>query len=631
MSKTDTCDNRGRWVAVTIAGAMAVVIAGPVPGAQTLEELDAEIQAFVEGAASPGAAVAVVEDGDIVLVKAYGLADLENARPMTADTILRAGSLSKNITSLAILSLVAEGRIDLDAPLADLLPGFEIDNPWAATDPMRLGHLLEHTAGIEGSTYFEYAYSKPGVTPQDYADMMSGRIRVRWPPGWFYSYANPGHTLAALALERACDCRFDDYVTTSIFAPLGMSSSTFLLADAEVDRIALSYRGDGETESSFWLMPIRPSGALLTTARDLARLIQFYATRGGAFEPPIVPPALLERMENQSTSAVARAGMVEGGYGLGNFGFFAGDGHIFHGHTGATDGYRAWAGYDPDRQRGFALMLNADSSADRARLRDILTSYLTRDYPPAAVQAAVEDEALNAYAGWYLPFTHEMPLRSWLWETFGAVRVAVADARLTVSNIRPGAAETELVPVGDGLFRLTDLPIPTAAFVRGPEGDLVYVSGDAYRRVTALRAFGVPVLLITVVSIAAVSIVWALIWLPLRLIGRSEVSVLRSVRLWLLISSGSLVALILLFVQLGLLAPFDHVRNLGRVSPGSLLLLGLSILGALAAILAVRQAWVMAGPNVVRRRLALLPALLTLAAWLYLVAVGWVPLVTFLR
>ena len=608
-----------------------MIVAGAASGAQTLEELDAEIQAFVEDAASPGAAVAVVENGEIVLLKGYGLADLDNVRPMTADTVLRAGSLSKNITSLAVLRLVAEGRLDLDAPLADLLPGFEIDNPWAASDPMRLSHLLEHTAGIEGSTYYEYAFSQPGVRPQDYADMMSGRIRVRWPPGWYYSYANPGHTLAALALERACDCRFDDYVTARIFAPLGMSSSTFLLADAEVDRIARSYRGDGKTESSFWLMPIRPSGAMLTTAADLARLIQFYATRGSAFDAAIVPPALLERMENPSTSAAARAGMIEGGYGLGNFGFFAGDGHIFHGHTGATDGYRTWAGYDPDRQRGFALMLNADSSADRARLRDILTSYLTRDYPPAAVQAAVEDDELGAYAGWYVPFTHDMPLRSWLWQTFGAVRIAAADGRLSMASIRPGAAETGLVPVGNGLFRLPDLPVPTAAFVRGPDGELVYVSSDAYRRVTVLRAFGVPVLLIAVVLIAAASLVWALIWLPLRLTGRSEVSVLRSVRLWLLLASGSLVALILLFAQFGLLAPFDRVRNLGRVSPESLLLSGLSILGAVAAILAVRQAWTATGSSVVRRRMAMLPVFLTLAAWLYLAAVGWVPLITFLR
>ncbi|MEL7029696.1 MAG: serine hydrolase domain-containing protein, partial [Pseudomonadota bacterium] len=155
----------------------------------SLGQLDAEFERLIASSPTPGAVLAIVEDGAVVLAKGYGYADVEAKIPMTADTVLRAGSLSKNLTSLAVLRLVGEGALDLDAPLSVVAPEVQVANPWSEEFPIRLEHLLEHTAGIEGSTYYEYGSSHPGMTPRQYADMMAGKVSVDWPPGWFYSYA----------------------------------------------------------------------------------------------------------------------------------------------------------------------------------------------------------------------------------------------------------------------------------------------------------------------------------------------------------------------------------------------------------------------------------------------------------
>ncbi|MEM9170914.1 MAG: serine hydrolase domain-containing protein, partial [Pseudomonadota bacterium] len=118
----------------------------------SLDALDREIATRIDAAATPGAVVVVVENGAVVLSKGYGFADREAGAPMTTQTLVAAGSLSKNLTSLGVLALVEQGRLSLKDPLSARAPAVEIDNPWEAEHPILIEHVLEHTAGLEGST-----------------------------------------------------------------------------------------------------------------------------------------------------------------------------------------------------------------------------------------------------------------------------------------------------------------------------------------------------------------------------------------------------------------------------------------------------------------------------------------------
>ena len=118
----------------------------PKPAA-SLGQLDARLAAIFKQGQVPGAEIALVEHGQVVFVKAYGLADTARKIPATAESVFRAGSISKSITAIAVMTLVERKKLSLDGKLAELAPEVKFANPWEKTDPVRLVHLLEHTTG----------------------------------------------------------------------------------------------------------------------------------------------------------------------------------------------------------------------------------------------------------------------------------------------------------------------------------------------------------------------------------------------------------------------------------------------------------------------------------------------------
>lgn len=605
-----------RWLAVFI---WFMPIA---TSAQTLAELDARIAAMVEDSTVPGMALVIVDDGEIVLEKGYGLARVSPERPMAVSTVLSPGSLSKNLTSLAVLRLVDQGKLDLNAPLSDVAPQVVIDNPYETV--ITLAMLLEHTSGIEGSAYSEYAFSQEGFSPKEYADRMAGNINVGWSPGYFFSYANGGHTLAAVAIENACACSYDSFMKEAIFAPLDMVDSTFLLADVDQDRLASSYHADGQTPAKRWRMPIRPSGAMLTTIRDLGKLVQFYATRGQS-RPGLVSPTLLKRMEDSATTATSRVGLIDGTYGLGNFGSVTADGHILHGHAGSTEGFETWLTYDPETRRGYAFILNG-SAGLRGRLINELSAHLTRDYTPVTPLPAISDASLADLDGWYEPINHHMELRRWMWRMFGAVKLTPSDSRLEVDPIVPTNQARSLVAVGGGKLRTLDLPIPTAARVEGPGGIPMLVNGEAFAPVSAVVAIGRFYGFTGAVLVGAIASLHMLFWLPRRLFASAPTGGALRLRFGLMVGGLSLVLLLAIFVQRGMLGPLDSTAAFGRIGFWSLLLMLLSLMGPLGTLLAA-SSWTGAQSKVMRVYSSLAIVLLGFA-WVYLAVQGWVPLIT---
>ena len=122
--------------------------------------------------------------------------DLET--PVTADTHFRAGSISKTFVAMALVQLSEDDALDLDSPVAEVAPGVQIDNPWDAGDPVRVIHLIQHTAGFDDMHFNEtYNVSDPPDIP------LAGMLRinpksrrVRWRPGTRVAYSNPGFGVA---------------------------------------------------------------------------------------------------------------------------------------------------------------------------------------------------------------------------------------------------------------------------------------------------------------------------------------------------------------------------------------------------------------------------------------------------
>ncbi|HSO23215.1 MAG TPA: serine hydrolase domain-containing protein, partial [Chondromyces sp.] len=263
---------------------LSILVVGAAPAvAQTLEaaspdeRIDVLLQSYHELEQFDGAAL-VARDGVVLLDRGYGLASREFAVPNGGDIRYRLASISKTFTAVLVMQLVDEGRLSLDAPLSELLPGYRADTG----SRVRLRHLLGHSSGIPD--YFRVAGgwaafaarvdtespAKPGFA----AELCSGDLE--FDPGTQWSYSNCGYFLLGMIIERITGEPFDRVLQARIFDAAGMHDSGDEGADplAVIERLASSYirTPDGVRRQGYWNMATAfAAGSLYATPRDLMR------------------------------------------------------------------------------------------------------------------------------------------------------------------------------------------------------------------------------------------------------------------------------------------------------------------------------------------------------------------------
>jgi CubicO group peptidase (beta-lactamase class C family) len=192
--------------------------------------------------AVPGACVAVLRNGAVLLRRAYGLADVEAQVAATAATNYRLASMTKQFTAAAILLLAEDGRLTIDDPVRKWLPTLP-----DAADGMSLRHLLTHTSGlIDYEDVIPAAWSSPLHDP-DVLRLLEAQNRRYFAPGTRYRYSNGGYVLLALAAERAAGDAFAAYLRKRIFHPLGMHNTVAVENDAsDIVHRAYGYSAAGD-------------------------------------------------------------------------------------------------------------------------------------------------------------------------------------------------------------------------------------------------------------------------------------------------------------------------------------------------------------------------------------------------
>ncbi|MGD8894767.1 MAG: tannase/feruloyl esterase family alpha/beta hydrolase [Acidobacteriota bacterium] len=310
---------------IVFLGALAVsslLNPGPGSSAAALERpgLDGRLQALVDDGAIPGAVALLARDGEVVETSVVGWRDVAEGKPMTEDTIFRLYSMSKPITSVAILMLAEEGALGLDDPvetflpeLADLRVYVSGDVEDMVTEPAAhsptIAELLTHTSGITyhftGTTPVHAWYRKHGVlrdtpvgrTPEDGPPARSldelvrriGKAPLLHQPGEQFAYSYSTTVLGAV-IERVSGQSLDVFLDERIFAPLGMTDTGFFVSDADLDRFVTNYMmgEDGlreieSPESSDYRDRSRlldGGGAIAGTARDYLRFALMLANGG---------------------------------------------------------------------------------------------------------------------------------------------------------------------------------------------------------------------------------------------------------------------------------------------------------------------------------------------------------------
>jgi CubicO group peptidase (beta-lactamase class C family) len=249
----------------------------------------------------PGATVAVVKDGRPFFAKGYGYANLERRTPVVAEqTLFRVGSVAKLFTWTAVMQLVEQGKLDLNADVNTYLADVTIPASYPA--PITLAHLMTHTAGFEDRQLGITVSRAAGLVPLGsyLADAMPARI---FPPGTVTAYSNYGTTLAGYIVERVSGEPFAQYVQQHIFAPLDMRHSTFAqqLPPDLAAQLAVSYDryNDSFHTIPFEYFQIAPAGGLSATATDMAQFMIAQLQDGRLGDARILGAATAQDMHRQ--------------------------------------------------------------------------------------------------------------------------------------------------------------------------------------------------------------------------------------------------------------------------------------------------------------------------------------------
>jgi CubicO group peptidase (beta-lactamase class C family) len=248
--------------------------------------------------AGPGASVLVVQDGQVALMKAYGLAQVDRRLPVTTESNFRLASLSKQFTATAIMLLVADGRIAYDDSLAKVLPLAELPR-YARAVTVR--QLLNHTAGLPDYEDFVPDSQTAQVHDADIPRLIAAAPAAKFTAGTRYDYSNTGYVLLALIVERASGLRFADFLHERIFRPLGMAGTVAL----EEGRTEVPHRAYGYSVNSSGVRFTDQSntsatlgdGGIYSSVADLVKwdgaLEQHALVSAGAqrlaWSPPVLP------------------------------------------------------------------------------------------------------------------------------------------------------------------------------------------------------------------------------------------------------------------------------------------------------------------------------------------------------
>ena len=339
------------------------------------------LRRFVDDREIAGAVAVVGDANGVLALETFGLADVEEARPMRPDTVFRIASMTKPITGMAVMILVEEGKLGLDDPVAKHLPGFagqmmlgwHQGDSYVAKRPARaitIRDLMTHTSGLPDGPLPDSPEreAKPAATLAELADR-HGRRRLSFEPGSRWSYSNAGINTLGRLVEVASGTSYEGFLKARIFRPLGMVDTTFYPTLEQMSRLAMTYGKDGDglhPVASAKLAPKAgerppsPAGGLYSTGPDYSRACRMMLGRGVFEGRRILAESSVAEMTRLQTGAIP-CGFVDGmGFGL-TCGFVKAPGGVTEslspgsfGHGGAF-GTQAWV--DPGKGQFAILMI----------------------------------------------------------------------------------------------------------------------------------------------------------------------------------------------------------------------------------------------------------------------------------
>ncbi|WP_218004213.1 serine hydrolase domain-containing protein [Nocardia araoensis] len=428
-----------------------------------MNEMTQNLAGFVAASAEelgvPGVAVGVSTGGRTDFA-CHGVTSVDNPLAVDRDTMFVVGSVSKTFTATALLRLVADGRVELDAPVRRYVP--EFTPTAAAADEITVLRLLNHTAGLEWRIGADTGEGDDALA-RHAVELAESRLIAE--PGARPSYSQAGFNLAGRIIENVTGSTFERAVASLLFEPLGLTHSCYAVNDVMTRRFAVGHNIDlngvlavaGQWKDQ---RADNPGGGVATSVRDLLRWARFHLgdgrTEGGE---RILPTELLHRMREQTVEL--RGSTLGDAFGI-CWLLREVDGVATIGHGGSGNGQFADLLIVPERDFAVAVMSNAGPDAglalNRTVVKWVLEHYLgvvERDPEPLPYDAARAGDIVGRYENEMMRLTLD---------TDGAA--------LTIEcAIKPeirAAAHTDLPP---------DLPPATLGLLPGDADEYIVTEG----------------------------------------------------------------------------------------------------------------------------------------------------------
>ena len=458
-----------------IRTALFAVACFAVPASASEASLARDLQALLQEQQLAGAVVATVTGPQADLL-GLGVFHTGTRQPLKADDRVQVGSIAKTVLSLAVLRLVSQGRVDLDAPLSALLPALQLDNPWAARSPVRLRHLLDMSSGLPDLQLW-HMFNQGHTAQQPLALALradAGPIRLRSEPGRQFSYSNLGFTVVGMVVEAVTGERYEAWAERELLQPLGMMRSTFeFRRQGDDPDLAWGHLDDGQPIAD-WPVAVRPAAQFTTTAADMVRLMRFILGDGRIDGRFFVRSDLMAGLGLSPTTDTARAGLRTG-YGLG---MFTRDRHGAVGlcHGGSVAGWRAMLCVYRATQQGFFIALNNDrEEANYALFDRRLVQHLALALPPADMAPAPDlpgsqpaQTVDTEWSGLYVPAPGRLQALALPDRLLGFWQLDLTPGQPT---LREGLGpRRQLLPTGSGQYRQADRQQATLVLLRDADG-----------------------------------------------------------------------------------------------------------------------------------------------------------------
>ena len=319
---------------------------------QDFTAIDAYVSEMMHAWNIPGAALAIIQNGQVVHLQGFGDAD-SSGRRVTPQTPFEIGSCSKSFTALAVMQLVEQGKIELDAPVQRYLPWFRLADPQASTR-ITVRNLLNHASGISKNADKRTMINPGRATLEEQVRYLQN-VRLTQPPGTVYQYSNQNYMALALIIEAVSGQSYEEYLRKNIFGPLEMQNS--YTATFEASQTGLS---EGHT---WWFgLPLkslekpRPdmlgAGYLMVSAEDMAHYLAAQLNGGKYGNASVLSPQGIDLMHQRTQLA-----NQDSEYGIGWVNNTV-DGLVQIEHGGSSASYRCQMILLPERGLGVAVLIN---------------------------------------------------------------------------------------------------------------------------------------------------------------------------------------------------------------------------------------------------------------------------------